>query len=105
MNRWMLVLLLCVALYVGIVLVQSMVSVVSTPPANPTASTTVKNFVKNEAVTATVTVKMARDSHGKSVALLQLTFKGATPPMTREPTFEVVDDNGTVVHSGKFEFG
>jgi len=127
MNRWILVLLICVALYVGVVLVQGLVTAVehpapqpastlasrsapaapppllspgmspSTPPATPPAV---------GATGARVSVSQMRDSRGNTVVAFGIAFSGgSSPTIDTEPTLTVRDAAGNVVHSGKFEFG
>jgi len=120
MNRWILALLICVALYVGIVLVRELIAAVEHPapqsaykPVAPSPVTTATSSSRSRPATsslvatrAVVRVRQIKDSRGNTVVEFSLVFAGGPPPsMTVRPTLEVRDAAGSVVHSGKFEFG
>jgi|GEM_PF-2099486 len=119
MNRWILALLICVALYVGIMLVRGLVTAVEHPapqpayhPASSSPSSTASSPSSSPSASsnaaparAIVRVRQIRDNAGKTVVEFSIVFTGSPPSMTARPAFEVRDAAGSVVHDGKFEFG
>lgn len=122
MSRWMLVLLLGVALYVVVVVGRNMAPLVSKPgihsrpvatitPAQSSTTSThhpprVPAKPVTETIVASVNVQQDIDPSGQRTALFSLEFDTDDPPqVTKEPSFEVRDATGKVVHQGAFEFG
>lgn len=57
-------------------------------------------------VVATIDYDISRDETGARVVFLQLSYNTARQPEVQgEPSFEVVNDKGEQVYSGKFQFG
>ncbi|MHB9110084.1 MAG: hypothetical protein ACYDCO_23790 [Armatimonadota bacterium] len=112
MNRWIVVLLLCVALYVGIILVKGFTTVVKQPDRlPPQAVQTPQNImVQQSPQTAqpaqpALVVQQMSDNAGNTVVNLGLDFGNSPPSLRKEPTFEIRDANGKRIYQGRFEFG
>lgn len=107
MNRWIVVLLLCVALYVGIILVRGFTTVVKQPDrqAQQEIRTQQNTVAKQAAVHPKLVVQQMNDSTGNTIVNLGLDFGASPPALQKEPTFEIRDAKGKRIYQGKFEFG
>ena len=102
MNRWIVVLLLCVALYVGIILVKGLTTVVEQPDRR--AQQQIRTQAQ-KAAHPTLVVRQMSDSVGNTIVTLGLDFGDSPPALRKEPTFEIRNADGKKVYQGRFEFG
>jgi len=113
MNRWIAVLLLCVALYVGIILVRGFTTTVAQPDrqaqqeirTQQNAVVQQQNTVAQNTTHPKLVVQQMGDSVGNTIVNLGLDFGNSAPTLQKEPTFEIRDANGKRIYQGKFEFG